>query len=96
MAIGIADYAEHHGMVSQKQAEWLARNADFHNQPRPTELCAMSLSRKERGKPLERQSSLFEQQDNQDNGADDLVLSLTSVRHDLDAVISRLRSRGIS
>jgi hypothetical protein len=86
MAVGIAEYAEHHGLVSRKQAEWLARNADFYNQPRPEELREVSVPRKEQ----ERHASLFD--DERYDDAADLIASLASIRKAIDAVISRLRA----
>jgi hypothetical protein len=86
MAVGIAEYAEHHGLVSRKQAEWLARNADFHSQPRPEELREVGIPSKEQ----ERQASIFD--DERYDDADDLISSLASIRKAIDAVISRLRA----
>ena len=89
MATGIAEYLEQHGFLSRKQAEWLARNADYHKQPRPKELRGIAYARKE---PLQNQLPLFSNDDHEPDH-DDLVLrKLVTVRRELDAVIDRLRA----
>ena len=46
MAHGIAEYLTAHGFLSRKQAEWLARNADYYRHPRPNELADIVLPTK--------------------------------------------------
>src|ERR1019366_5219707 len=38
MAIGISDYVQNNGHISQKQAVWICRNADYWKMKRPSEL----------------------------------------------------------
>lgn len=51
MAEGIARFVEQNGSLSLKQAEWLIRNADYWNLPRPDELSAVTVSNKQQKIP---------------------------------------------
>lgn len=46
MAKGISEYIDAFGMVSEAQALWLARNADFYKIKRPPELAGIVVARK--------------------------------------------------
>ena len=46
MAKGISEYLGTYGMVSEAQAVWLARNADFYKIKRPAELAEIVVVRK--------------------------------------------------
>ena len=51
MADGIAHYVKTHSYISQKQAEWLCRNADYWKSKRPTELKDIVITGKKQRQP---------------------------------------------
>jgi hypothetical protein len=62
MAIGIADYVQNNGHVSQKQAVWICRNADYWKMKRPPELTKVVVSNNKKTQQLDAAEVLSQQQ----------------------------------